>query len=157
LLTPEEQKAYGFVGQHPDKRDRGHMILPDGMPTQRNILCVESFVGLALWHIYSDSCGAIQRYLREQKNYPSIRVVCQWDKEQMQETLWLCFSFRWELEEFLDRPDALEIRHACMQRIQKHDKWGFVNDETYHPLLKIWNELDSETRSNLARDWQNEV
>ena len=95
--------------------------------------------------------------MREQKNYPSIRVFCHWDKEQEQETLWLCFSFRWELEEFLTRPDALEIRHACMQRIQKHDKWGSVNDETYHPLLKVWSELDSETRSNLARDDQNDV
>ena len=79
------------------------------------------------------------------------------NKEQEQETLWLCFSFRWELEEFLTRPDALEIRHACMQRIQKHDKWGLVNDETYHPLLKVRSELDSETRSNLARDDQYDV
>ena len=157
LLTPEEQQAYGFVGQQPDQRDSSRIIHPNEVPMQKNVLSVESFVGLALWHIYSDSCRSIQRYLREQKNYPSIRVFCHWDKEQEQETLWLCFSFRWELEEFLTRPDALEIRHACMQRIQKHDKWGLVNDETYHPLLKVWSELDSETRSNLARDDQNDV
>ena len=60
LLTLEEQQAYGFVGQHPDQRDSSRIIHPNEVPMQKNVLSVESFVGLALWHIYSDSCRAIQ-------------------------------------------------------------------------------------------------
>lgn len=64
LLTLEEQQAYGFVGQHPDQRDSSRIIHPNEVPMQKNVLSVESFVGLALWHIYSvaaeqfkDICG----------------------------------------------------------------------------------------------------
>lgn len=151
LLTNEEFEAYGFNGKRPEERDNSVIVQPDGPVPERYDLTYDSFPGLVFWHVYSDSCSGIQRYLRERKDYPSIRVYCQWDKEQEQETIWLCFSFRWEIEQFLSRPDAAEIRADCLKIIARHDPWGLVSDANYRPVLKVWNELSEETRGCLLR------
>lgn len=151
LLTNEEFEAYGFNGKRPEERDNSVILQPEGPVPERYDVIYDSFPGLVFWHVYSDSCSGIQRYLRERKDYPSIRVYCQWDKEQEQETIWLCFSFRWEIEQFLSRPDAAEIRADCLKIIARHDPWGFVSDANYRPVLKVWNELSEETRGCLLR------
>lgn len=151
LLTNEEFEAYGFNRKRPEERDNSVIVQPQESVPERHHLTYDSFPGLVFWHVYSDSCGGIQRYLRERKDYPSIRVFCQWDKEREQETIWLCFSFHWEIEQFLSRLDAAEIRADCLKIIARHDPWGFVTNETYHPVLKVWNELSEDAQFGLLR------
>ena len=151
LLTNAEFEAYGFNGKRPEERDNGVIVQPVEPVPERYDLTYDSFPGLVFWNVYSDSCGGIQCYLRERKEYPSIRVYCQWDKAQEQETIWLCFSFRWEIEQFLSRPDAAEIRADCLKIIARHDPWGFVTNANYHPILKVWNELSEDTQLCLLR------
>ena len=146
MLTAEESQIYGFSGKKAEERDDSKIVMPQQIPPEKHFLEIESFPGLALWHIYSESCGAIQRYLREQAGYPSVKVFCQWDTQQMQETLWICFSFSWEKDEFLSRSDAEEIRQTCIQKIKKHDMWNLVTEQTYHPIYIVWNELSDEER-----------
>lgn len=150
LFTPQEDEYDGFCGKRGSERDQSKIIQPKRAPIKRSSLSVDSFEGLALWHIYSDSCNSISNFLKErEQDYPSIRVCCGWDEKKGQECIHLCFALRSELINFLIRPDAPRIKEECVRRVQKHDLWGLVTPESYAPILKVWSELDDEEKFRL--------